>query len=110
MKLVIFDKDGSNQGGCAKQSIHASALKVGQHVWSTKNTYLGIVTEIKSGIFYCADAGYSTRHDTDVLVLKYDGHGVDQVLYVGDRPEDEAAAKAANIPFQWAHEWLAKGV
>lgn len=25
--------------------------------------------------------------------------------FVGDRPEDEQAAKAAGIPFQWAEEW-----
>lgn len=25
------------------------------------------------------------------------------VLFVGDRPEDEAAAKDARVPFQWAH-------
>lgn len=26
-------------------------------------------------------------------------------LMVGDRPEDEAAALAANVPFMWAEEW-----
>ena len=26
-------------------------------------------------------------------------------LMVGDRPEDEAAAKAVGIPFEWANEW-----
>lgn len=30
------------------------------------------------------------------------------VLMVGDRPEDEAAAKDAGVPFQWAHEFFAK--
>lgn len=29
-------------------------------------------------------------------------------LMVGDRPEDEAAAVAANVDFQWAAEWRAK--
>ena len=29
----------------------------------------------------------------------------DEVLYVGDRDEDKLASEAANIPFQWAHEW-----
>lgn len=28
-----------------------------------------------------------------------------EVLYVGDRPEDEAAARAANIPFLWTTDW-----
>lgn len=28
-----------------------------------------------------------------------------EVLMVGDRPEDEQAAAAANVPFMWAHEW-----
>lgn len=27
------------------------------------------------------------------------------ILYVGDRPEDEAAAQAANVPFMWADVW-----
>lgn len=26
-------------------------------------------------------------------------------LFVGDRPEDQAAALAANIPFMWANQW-----
>jgi D-glycero-D-manno-heptose 1,7-bisphosphate phosphatase len=30
-----------------------------------------------------------------------------EVLYVGDRPEDEQAAAAANIPFMWAENWRA---
>jgi D-glycero-D-manno-heptose 1,7-bisphosphate phosphatase len=30
-------------------------------------------------------------------------HGV---LMVGDRPEDESAAKDAGVPFQWAHEFF----
>lgn len=30
----------------------------------------------------------------------------EEVLYIGDRPEDEGAASAANIPFQWAEEFF----
>jgi D-glycero-D-manno-heptose 1,7-bisphosphate phosphatase len=30
---------------------------------------------------------------------------VDEILFVGDRPEDEQAAQAANIPFMWAKDW-----
>lgn len=33
------------------------------------------------------------------------GDGSMEVLYVGDRPEDEAAALAAGVGFQWAHHW-----
>jgi phosphoglycolate phosphatase-like HAD superfamily hydrolase len=40
-------------------------------------------------------------------------YGVDEtpycaqyVVYVGDRPEDEAAAKNAGVPFQWAAEFF----
>jgi len=29
----------------------------------------------------------------------------DQILMVGDRPEDEQAAIAANVPFMWADTW-----
>lgn len=31
-------------------------------------------------------------------------------LFVGDRPEDEECAKAANIPFMWAKEWRERKV
>lgn len=30
------------------------------------------------------------------------------VLFVGDRPEDEAAARDAGVPFQWAHEFFVR--
>lgn len=30
----------------------------------------------------------------------------DNSLFVGDRPEDEECAKAAGIPFMWAHDFL----
>lgn len=30
---------------------------------------------------------------------------VTEVLYVGDRPEDEGAAKSAGVKFIWAHDW-----
>lgn len=30
----------------------------------------------------------------------------DNSLFVGDRPEDEGCAKAAGIPFMWAHDFL----
>ena len=29
----------------------------------------------------------------------------DQILYVGDRPEDQQAAKAAGVSFMWASQW-----
>lgn len=31
---------------------------------------------------------------------------VGKTLFVGDRPEDEEAARSANIPFLWAADWL----
>ena len=42
-------------------------------------------------------------------IFKNDQWGEDtmteQILYVGDRPEDEQAAKAAGVDFMWADEW-----
>lgn len=32
-------------------------------------------------------------------------HGADEVLFVGDRPEDEEAAEAAGVSFVWAEDW-----
>jgi phosphoglycolate phosphatase-like HAD superfamily hydrolase len=29
----------------------------------------------------------------------------DRILYIGDRPEDEAAAKSAGFSFLWAEDW-----
>lgn len=47
-----------------------------------------------------------------MLILAMSGHlpssipSSDKCLYVGDREEDEQAARAAKIPFMWAHDWL----
>lgn len=32
-----------------------------------------------------------------------------EVLFVGDRPEDEECAKSAGVRFMWAEEWLKEG-
>ncbi|MCC3508304.1 MAG: polynucleotide kinase [Microcoleus sp. PH2017_40_RAT_O_B] len=41
-----------------------------------------------------------------MLKLAASFYGFDEILYVGDRPEDEGAASAANIPFQWAVDFF----
>lgn len=33
-------------------------------------------------------------------------HTPEDTCYVGDRPEDEAAARRARVHFQWAKEWI----
>jgi D-glycero-D-manno-heptose 1,7-bisphosphate phosphatase len=33
-------------------------------------------------------------------------HSPQNTLYVGDRPEDEAAARRAGVQFQWAADWI----
>jgi D-glycero-D-manno-heptose 1,7-bisphosphate phosphatase len=33
-------------------------------------------------------------------------HSPQTTLYVGDRPEDEAAARRAGVQFQWATDWI----
>jgi len=45
------------------------------------------------------------KPDPGMLQLACDIHVPDEVLYVGDRPEDEQAALAAGIPFMDAEEW-----
>lgn len=42
-----------------------------------------------------------------MLLLAQSIHNADVVWYVGDRPEDEGAAKNANLPFLSAEEWQA---
>lgn len=41
-----------------------------------------------------------------MLRLAIENHPASEVLYVGDRPEDEQAAAAAGIPFAWASDFL----
>ena len=162
----------SNQGGCHKQKTLASDLKIGQHVWSTKKCYMGVVTEVSSTLFYCGDQGYSIRPDSEVLaawktvyqairemhyamklatipvalfaptieteygeaVCVHGFHESDyyvvtssveryrkphpgmilhlqlsidasEILFVGDRPEDQQSAINAGVAFQWAADW-----
>jgi D-glycero-D-manno-heptose 1,7-bisphosphate phosphatase len=33
-------------------------------------------------------------------------HTPENTCYVGDRPEDEAAARRAGVHFQWAKNWI----
>lgn len=40
-----------------------------------------------------------------LLAMNYYDFSPENCLYVGDRPEDQAAALTANVPFMWAHEW-----
>lgn len=42
-----------------------------------------------------------------MLRLAIEHHGADEILYIGDRPEDEAAATAAKVEFVWADQWRA---
>jgi D-glycero-D-manno-heptose 1,7-bisphosphate phosphatase len=37
--------------------------------------------------------------------MKYSREKPEEVLMVGDRPEDQQAASSANIPFMWAEDW-----
>lgn len=39
--------------------------------------------------------------------MKHVGVNAEDTLFVGDRPEDEQAARNAGIAFQWAHEFFA---
>ena len=42
--------------------------------------------------------------------LRFSGENPDSVLFIGDLPEDEQAAAAAGVRFQWADEWRAQHV
>ncbi len=39
------------------------------------------------------------------FALKYSREKPEQILMVGDRPEDQQCAANANIPFMWAEDW-----
>ena len=34
------------------------------------------------------------------------GLSIDQTMFIGDRPEDEAAAADAGVTFMWAHDFF----
>lgn len=48
------------------------------------------------------------KPDSGMLRLAIEQHSPDAVLFVGDRPEDEGAARAFGVPFQWADDWRLK--
>lgn len=52
--------------------------------------------------------GQFRKPNPGMLALAASFYNFDEILYVGDRPEDEGAAIAANIPFQWAADFLGK--
>jgi len=44
--------------------------------------------------------------DSDARAGGYSHQNLSGVIYVGDRPEDAAAAAVAGVPFQWAEEFF----
>lgn len=50
--------------------------------------------------------GLYRKPSPGMLRLAIATHVPEEILMVGDRPEDEAAAQAAGVPFQWAAEWV----
>lgn len=53
----------------------------------------------------CADMISFRKPGPGMLLWLLKGCTPDEVLMIGDRPEDEAAAKAAKVRFVWAHDW-----
>jgi D-glycero-D-manno-heptose 1,7-bisphosphate phosphatase len=49
--------------------------------------------------------GHFRKPGAGMLKLRIQRLAYGEILYVGDREEDEQAAQAAGIPFQWAREW-----
>jgi D-glycero-D-manno-heptose 1,7-bisphosphate phosphatase len=47
--------------------------------------------------------------ETEIMKYGEEFPDWDNSLFVGDRPEDEECAKAAGIPFMWAHDFLNSG-
>lgn len=54
--------------------------------------------------------GTARRKPSGAMILELLGpcgdYSPDEVLYVGDREEDEAAARDAGVSFQWAHRFF----
>lgn len=51
-------------------------------------------------------AGKYRKPDPGMIQLALNLHIPEQVLFVGDRLEDQSAAEAAGVRFQWTHEWV----
>lgn len=52
-------------------------------------------------------AGLFRKPNPGMLTLAASFYNFDEILYVGDRPEDEEAALGAKFPFQWAADFFA---
>ena len=55
--------------------------------------------------FWVKEPSGFRKPDAGMLRLIAGTDKYDRILYVGDRPEDEAAAKAMGCEFMWAGEW-----
>ncbi len=66
---------------------------------------------------YCGERRYTNPKTQQPISFRKPGHGMllaaiedvghyAEILYIGDRTEDEQAALAANVPFLWASQWL----
>ncbi|MEG5045955.1 polynucleotide kinase [Microcoleus sp. B4-C1] len=51
-------------------------------------------------------AGQFRKPSPGMLSLAASFYNFEEILYVGDRPEDEGAALAANISFKWASDFF----
>ena len=56
------------------------------------------IQQLEPQIFQLTDTFYEPQPSID-------GEEPLEVLYVGDRDEDEKAALSANVPFMWAKDW-----
>lgn len=61
--------------------------------------------------YVCFDKSGPRRKPSGAMLREamsdYAAHAAEGVLYVGDRPEDEGAARDAGVPFQWAEQFFA---
>lgn len=107
----------TNQGGIAfgYNTEDDARTKFGQALKK-----LGLLADTQIAVCYSDSRSKDGRYNTpaDVARRKPSGAMIREltaanseqatqgVLFVGDRPEDEAAATDAGVPFQWAHEFF----
>jgi D-glycero-D-manno-heptose 1,7-bisphosphate phosphatase len=71
-------------------------------------SHYGISDEV-GAVHYSGLIGSYRKPNAGMLKLIIEKHRpVENVLFVGDRPEDEQAAASANVPFMWADQWRAQ--
>lgn len=131
MRLDEAIVDGWTIIGVTNQGGVAAGFKSLEDAIAEQEETLRLAAQI-SEIFFCPDAGQTCinvdrdgtqgrstldgdatdyrKPNPGMLLRAHKGQKWERILMIGDRDEDELAAKAAQIEFMWAHTWHSEGL